>query len=56
MQMISLFLDFSFLLSRGWANVLSPDNREKTEIGGGMGYSGLFRDTEGNINGVWSQK
>ncbi|KAI9865700.1 MAG: hypothetical protein M1813_002158 [Trichoglossum hirsutum] len=30
--------------------------REKTEIGGGMGYSGLFRDTEGNINGVWSQK
>ncbi|KAH0541825.1 hypothetical protein FGG08_003708 [Glutinoglossum americanum] len=29
--------------------------REKTEIGGGMGYSGHFRDTEGNIIGVWSQ-
>ncbi|KAI9773261.1 MAG: hypothetical protein M1839_002173 [Geoglossum umbratile] len=30
--------------------------REKTEIGGNMGYTGLFRDTEGNVNGVWSQK
>ncbi|KAI9763905.1 MAG: hypothetical protein M1840_009017 [Geoglossum simile] len=29
--------------------------REKTEIGGNMGFTGLFRDTEGNINGVWSQ-
>ena len=28
--------------------------RGKTEIGGGMGFSGVFRDTEGNINGVWS--
>jgi len=27
---------------------------EKMEIGGGMGYSGQFRDTEGNVNGVWS--
>jgi hypothetical protein len=32
------------------------DKREKTEIGGNMGYTGLFRDTEGNVNGVWSQK
>jgi len=28
--------------------------REKQEIGSNMGYSGQFRDTEGNINGVWS--
>jgi len=26
----------------------------KTAIGAGMGYYGSFRDTEGNINGVWS--
>jgi len=28
----------------------------KTEIGSDMGYTGLFRDTEGNVNGIWSQK
>jgi len=26
----------------------------KKEIGAGMGFSARFRDTEGNVNGVWS--
>jgi len=30
--------------------------RPKTEIGNNVGYTGLFRDTEGNINGVWSKE
>jgi hypothetical protein len=30
--------------------------REKAEIGPDMGFSAQFRDTEGNVNGVWSQK
>jgi predicted enzyme related to lactoylglutathione lyase len=28
----------------------------KMNIGPEMGYVGMFRDTEGNINGVWSMK
>jgi len=30
--------------------------KPKTEIGSNMGYSGLFRDTEGNVNGIWSKE
>jgi len=30
--------------------------RPKAAIGGNMGYTGLFRDTEGNINGVYSKE
>jgi len=31
--------------------------REKFEVaaGSGMGYLGIFRDTEGNLNTIWSQ-
>ena len=29
---------------------------EKKNIGSDMGYFGLFRDTEGNVNSVWSMK
>ena len=31
-------------------------DKEKTEIGGDMGYYALFRDNSGNLLGLWSEK
>ena len=46
---------FAFMsVLKGGLTDTSPSG--KKNIGPNMGYYGLFRDTEGNINSVWSMK
>jgi len=42
-----------FLISRSFASFICSSFSGKKEIPGDMGYFGVFRDTEGNINVVW---